>query len=300
MTIRHHHAAPQSPARVVVIGASGFVGGDLVRRLQAASVPVVALSSKDVNLLDEGCVDQLLHLARPGDALVLVSALTPDRGRDVATLMRNLKMAEHVAAFLGRAALAHLVYVSSDAVYPDGANPVTEATPCHPASFHGLMHLAREQILGHEAARAKTPYLVLRPTLIYDARDTHNGYGPNRFLRTAARERKITLFGHGEEKRDHLYIDDLGRLTVHCLEHRSEGVLNVATGASASFHDVARLVCGLCPHPVAVECLPRGTPITHRHFDVTAALKAFPTFRFTTLAEGLAASYQDLAVRAAA
>ena len=46
----------------------------------------------------------------------------------------------------------------------------------------------------------------------------------------------------------------------------------------------------LVPRPVPVQGTARKTPITHRHFDVTACFKAFPTFHYTRLADGLRAS----------
>jgi hypothetical protein len=33
---------------------------------------------------------------------------------------------------------------------------------------------------------------------------------------------------------------------------------------------------------------PRANPITHRHYDVTSLLKAFPDYRFIALEQGLA------------
>jgi nucleoside-diphosphate-sugar epimerase len=292
--ITHRHTDPKQPARVVVLGASGFVGRDLVRELAGQNVATLPLASRDVDLCKPESVEALQRLVRPEDALVIVSALTPDRGKDVRTLMRNLAMGEHVSALLERSIPAQVVYVSSDAVYKDDVNPVREDSCCEPASFHGLMHYARERMLAAALPKGKAPLLLLRPTLLYGAGDTHNGYGPNRFARTAAKERKITLFGNGEEKRDHVSIGDVSRLIALCLAHRSEGVLNVAGGQSVSFMEVAQTVARLQGGRVAIDCLPRSTPITHRHFDVTATLKAFPSFRFTPLAEGLAATVQGL------
>src|SRR6516164_921396 len=128
MSIRHNYSQPVNPRRVVVLGSSGFVGGDLVAHLQALQIPNLGLSSRDLNLLADDSAARLGRLVRSDDALVLVSALTPDRGKDVATLMRNLKMGEHVSTCLEKTRIAHFVYIGSDAVYPDNANPVRETT----------------------------------------------------------------------------------------------------------------------------------------------------------------------------
>jgi len=177
------------------------------------------------------------------------------------------------------------VYVSSDAIYSDDANPVTERSCQQPSSLHGVMHLAREIML---RAALKLPLAILRPTLIYGAKDPHNGYGPNRFRRLAAKGEAITLFGEGEEKRDHVHVDDVAALTSAVLQHRSTGTLNIATGRSASFREVAEMVVGLSPRPVEIRGTPRQNPITHRHFDITDCLKAFPEFHYVSLRDGLA------------
>ena len=47
------------------------------------------------------------------------------------------------------------------------------------------------------------------------------------------------LFGEGEERRDHVYIDDVAEIIARALKHRSVGALNIATGEVHSFRDLA-------------------------------------------------------------
>jgi UDP-glucose 4-epimerase len=285
--LTHQLSSPVPPRRVVVLGSRGFVGANLVSCLQAQSIDVLGLSSRDVDLTAIESVTALRSAIRPDDALVFVSALTPDKGRDIATMMRNLQMGQHVCAALSQTRCGHVTYLSSDAVYEDDANPVRETSCASPTSYHGTMHLVRERMLIETLRAATIPLAIVRPSLIYGPGDTHNGYGPNRFVRTAATDRKIALFGGGEEKRDHVYIDDLSRIIDLVLRHRSCGVLNVATGRSTSFADIAVLVRGLVGEDVQVIPSPRANPITHRHFDITALAQAFPTVSLLRLDEGL-------------
>jgi UDP-glucose 4-epimerase len=285
--IKHNEAQPRVPGRVVLLGASGFIGQDLLRYLRDAGVENLALSSTDVDLTRPEAVEKLKAIVREGDSLVIVSAITPDKGKDVGTLMRNLSMGEHVSAFLEEALLAQVIYISSDAVYADDANPVRENSCCDPSSFHGLMHLVRERMFASALQKTGTPYMILRPCAVYGAGDTHNSYGPNRFLRAAIKEYKISLFGQGEEKRDHVSVKDVSSLAGLCLLHRSQGILNVATGESVSFFDVAEMVTDISGERVRVEGSERANPVTHRHFDIAAVYKAFPDFEFTPLRSGL-------------
>lgn len=280
--LEHLNQSLQKPARAVVIGAGGFVGGAIARQLAQDQVPVLAITRKEVDLLQPEAGKTLADVVREDDAVVFVSALAP--ARNSVALMQNLAMAREVIAALAARPIAHLVYISSNSVYADDANPVTEQSCCQPSSMHGMMHAARELMLKGEV---KTPLAILRPSLLYGARDPHNGYGPNRFSRTANKGEPITLFGEGEERRDHVYIEDVARLAVLTVMRKSCGVLNVATGVSTSFRDIAEMIVALAKNSVPIRGTPRQNPITHRHFDITECLKAFPQFRYTPLRDGL-------------
>lgn len=280
--LTHQNQHPQKPARAVIVGAGGFVGGAIANRLAQDSVPVFAVTRKDINLLHQDSGKSLAKALRADDCILFVSAIAPARNSEA--LMKNLAMAEQVIAALKAQPTAHLVYVSSDAVYDDNANPVTERSFCQPSSMHGMMHAARELMLRSEL---NLPLAILRPSLLYGENDPHNGYGPNRFRRLAEKCESITLFGEGEEQRDHVYIEDLARLVAEVIVHRSTGVLNIATGEAVSFRQIAELVVRISGKPVEIRGTPRQNPITHRHFDITECLKAFPRFRYTPLREGL-------------
>jgi UDP-glucose 4-epimerase len=289
--LTHTWPEPRKPTRVVVVGAYGFVGQAIVAALMAKDVPCLPLGSKDIDLTANGAEARLAERLQADDAVVMVSALTPDRGRDIATFMKNLRMMQTLCDALGKQSVAHVVNIGSDAVYPDAASLVDETTPTAPNGFHGMMHLARELMLG---SVAKMPVAYLRPSLLYGAGDTHNGYGPNRYRRTAAAEGKIQLFGNGEEQRDHVYIDDVAELVWRCLVQRSSGTLNIATGQSASFREAADTVAAQFSKAVAVQPQPRAVNavISHRHYQVAARVRAFPDFAPTTLAAGIAATHR--------
>jgi nucleoside-diphosphate-sugar epimerase len=157
------------------------------------------------------------------------------------------------------------------------------------------MHLAREQMI--QAAAGATPPAVLRPTLVYGAGDPHNGYGPNKFRRQANRGEAIVLFGEGEERRDHVDVGDIAEIVRLVLDHRSAGVLNIATGAVASFRALADKAIALSPRKVEVRTSPRSGPMPHngyRPFDPAATLQAFPDFHYTPIDDGLArAQHQE-------
>jgi nucleoside-diphosphate-sugar epimerase len=180
-----------------------------------------------------------------------------------------------------------VVYISSDAVYRDSKAPLTEQSCAEPASLHGAMHLTRELML---RSVVSAPLAVLRPSLLYGAADPHNGYGPNRFRRLAAAGQDIVLFGEGEERRDHVLIEDVAELIWRVLAHRSRGILNVATGEVRSFREIAERIAAMAAPAVAVRGSPRTGPVPHggyRAFDAATCRAAFPDFGYVDPEEGL-------------
>jgi UDP-glucose 4-epimerase len=274
------------PRRTVVIGAGGFVGGSIVAKLKARNANVLPVTRREVDLLDSHAAETLKSLLQPGDAVVAAAARAPCKS--IGMLSDNMVMTKTMLDVLGKAELSHVVNISSDAVYPDGPVPLTEKTPPAPTTLHGIMHFAREIGFSEEV---KAPLANLRLSLAYGAADPHNGYGPNRFLRQANGGEDIVLFGKGEERRDHVLIEDIAEIVVRVLAHRSRGVLNIATGTVDSFLGVAEKAIALNTNKVSLVYQPRQGPMPHngyRPFDIAALRAAFPDFDFTPLLEGMA------------
>jgi UDP-glucose 4-epimerase len=283
--LEHHSSKPAKPARVVVCGASGFVGGAVASRLERDGIPVLRIGRKEADLAAPDAHDRLAALLRPGDAFVAAAARAPVKNADM--LVENMVMARAMVRALSKATVAHVLNISSDAVYADSDKPLTEGSCASPGSLHGAMHLAREVLFRSEL---KAPLATLRPSLLYGAADPHNGYGPNRFRRLAAKGEDIVLFGEGEERRDHVFIDDVAELVARVLYRRSTGVLNIATGEVHSFAEIARQIASCSNKRISVRTTPRSGPMPHngyRAFDIGACRKAFPDFRFTSLQQGL-------------
>jgi nucleoside-diphosphate-sugar epimerase len=284
MTLSHAYSEPRKPDRLVVLGAGGFLGRSLLRTSASAGIQVEGLGSRDIDLADVSAGARLAERLRPKDVVVFLAALTPDKGRDSGTLMRNLAMCRAVCEATRAVEIAHLVCASSDAVYSFDTALISEDTAAIPIDLYGAMHRTRELML---AAEAKAPLAIFRIPALYGAGDTHNSYGPNRFLRQALKDGNILLFGDGEERRDHVYVDDAADLILRVVLRGSTGLLNLATGTSTPFRVVAEMTAQCFDRAISIKPSPRQNPIMHRHFDVTNTLRAFPTMRFRPLQEGL-------------
>lgn len=265
-----------------ILGSNGFVGQYLTKVLDDKKIAYKGFTSKELDLINPESTQFLLNNLKAEDTVIFLSCLTPDKGKDSATMFKNLKMADHVAMAIAQKNIAHLVYISSDAVYGVNNNPVSEKTPADLVDLYGYMHWGRELILKEACAKTKTPLCLLRPVGMFGKGDTHNSYGPNRFVKMAMEKKKISLFGGGEEKRDHLYVGDFAKIITDVCQKKTEGVLNIATGKAYSFMEVATILGAASG--AEIENLPKsGGEITHKHFDITNFIKAFPSMTFKTL-----------------
>jgi nucleoside-diphosphate-sugar epimerase len=266
-----------------------------MQRLQVAGAAALGLTRKDIDLTAPGAAEHLSAALKSSDAVVAVAARAPCK--DLGMMVENMLIVRAITDALGQLPVQHVVNIGSDAVYTDAPVPITELTPTAPTSLHGAMHLAREIAF---TSSVKSPLALLRPTLIYGAEDPHNGYGPNRFRRLANSGQEIVLFGQGEERRDHVLVQDVAEIIFRVLQRRSKGVLNIATGQTHSFREIADLVVTRAGRNVAIKTSPRSGPMPHngyRPFDISECRAAFADFSYTPLAEGIAKAQREAAKR---
>ena len=271
-------------SRVVVLGATGFIGNAIAKKCLANNLEVIMLSRADIDLENSNAGDKLKKIIKDGDTLVAAAAVAPVKNLEMLT--QNLKIVEQIMIAGRSKKLNYFLNISSDAVYQDSDKFLTEKSVRAPLSLHGVMHLARE--LCFESLMV--PIGTLCPTLVYGNDDPHNGYGPNQFSRLARGSEDITLFGKGEELRDHVFIDDVAEVSVMMVEKQINKRINVASGEVHSFDTIAAACLKKCDSKKNIKFKKRTGPMPHngyRAFDITKLKLTFPSFTPTKLSDGL-------------
>ncbi|MCW5744775.1 MAG: NAD-dependent epimerase/dehydratase family protein [Alphaproteobacteria bacterium] len=294
--LTHTRSPGLLPPRTVVVGAAGFVGHAVANRIAARGGDVVGLARAQIDLGADTATDRLVGQLRPKDTVIISAVKVPCRTPDM--VVHNLAMMARITNALRARPVDHVVYVSSDAVYADSSVPLTESSLKGPDNLYGIMQLTRELMLRDVVPTAGLTFV--RPTMIYGAADPHGGYGPNQYRRLAAASKDIILFGEGEERRDHVFIDDVAEIIARIVEQRSVGALNVASGAVHSFRAIAEQIAELYGNKVKVIGTKRSGPMPHggyRPFDISAIGLAFPDLKMTQLPDGIARVHREIAER---
>src|SRR3954469_7667202 len=142
--------------RLLVTGAAGMLGSDVVAAAGPGGHEVAALARADLDITDPAAVAAALRDARP-DAVVNCAAWTDVDGAEEheaqATAVNGDGAGQGAAA--AQQAGAHLVHVSSDYVFDGRASePYPEDAPTGPAGAYGRSKLAGEQAIAAAGGRA--------------------------------------------------------------------------------------------------------------------------------------------------
>ncbi|RDV03150.1 NAD-dependent epimerase/dehydratase family protein [Undibacter mobilis] len=282
--------APLKPRRVVLLGGGGFLGRHVGHYFRGRDVTCVSLGRRDLDLA-AGNADVLADNLKADDAVVMLSVAS---GRAVAeeAYDANLRMANAVVTAVKLRPVAHVTYVSSEAVYGTaGAGGAVDesATPLPPDTY-GAMHLARERLF--EALEGNVA--ILRPVMVLGADDPHNAYGPNRFVRDALAGGLVTLFGEGDDVRDYVSAEDFAAVVGAVVACAGHGTLNVASGEPLPARRAAEICFAALGLPVRMQSVPRSQPASARIYDTALRRKMLPH----VFVKPAAAAIQELAAGA--
>ncbi len=264
--------------RLLITGASGFLGSHFVERFASLGFRVTAL---DVRPLSEPfsrlCETTVLAayddpamlpevLARQDVVLHCASTTVPsstDAIRDVETnLCGALRLIEAMAC----SACRRLIYVSSGGtVYGDCASErIVEDAPRRPISSYGIVKVAIESYVDAFRCSSGASTAILRPSNPFGPlQSTSAGQGlVGTVIRRLMADQPIDVWGDGSSIRDYIYIDDLVDCVVRLVNSDAEGTFNVGSGIGLSVREVIEVV-GSC-----MGVVPRVVLHGARPFDV--------------------------------
>ncbi|MDC1375717.1 SDR family oxidoreductase [bacterium] len=272
--------------KIVIIGNNGFVGSNISKNLLSLNKEVIGINRSHTDFLKKDSTRFISKKVSDGDIVVLSAAIAPAKNSE--DLQNNIELITNIINAIKSKSLEYLLNISSDAVYEDSKDLISEDTTIYPQGFHGIMHCMREHLLERNLS---APLGHLRPTLIYGENDPHNGYGPNSFLRKTLDDKNIQLFGNGEEQRDHIYVEDVSDIAREMILKKITGPINAVSGSIISFKEIALLMKKYLNNNIEIINNPRIGPMPHngyRAFNKLSLNNQFPKLKLRSLEEYIA------------
>ncbi len=258
--------------KIVVTGAAGFIGSNLVKGLNARGIDdIIAVDDlrqgdKFRNLADLGIADYVDADDFYGrftdgafgkiDAVFHEGACSDTMELDGKYMMDNNYTLSCDLFHACRTRNTRLLYASSAATY--GGSDIFSESPQHekPLNVYGYSKLLFDQRmrreLGARFENAQTQVAGFRYFNVYGPREQHKGrmasvafHQFNQFQS----EGKVKLFGGyggyaaGGQMRDFVFIDDVVAVNLWFFDHpEKSGIFNLGTGRAQPFNDVALAV----------------------------------------------------------
>jgi ADP-L-glycero-D-manno-heptose 6-epimerase len=251
---------------IVVTGAAGFIGANLVRALndrgqtEIIAVDNLARADKFANLVDCEIADYLdkdeflLRLA-DGDfdddveAILHQGACSDTMETDGRYMMRNNYRYSTSLLDWCQDNDVPLLYASSAAVYGGSAAFREERQFEAPLNVYGYSKFLFDQYVRRALPERTAQIAGFRYFNVYGPRERHKGRMASvalHFFDQYRAERRVRLFegaggyAAGEQRRDFVSVEDVVKVNLDFLDHPDRsGIFNLGTGSAATFNDVA-------------------------------------------------------------
>jgi len=295
---------------VLVTGAAGLVGQNLIPRLKARGFQVVGIDKHPTNTrrLAELHPDIRVieaDLSRPGDwqdalagadAVVLNQAQIGglDRAEFVAN---NVTATEHILAAMQRHATPYFVHISSSVVNSKAQDLYVETKT------------AQETLVDACAI----PHVVLRPTLMFGWFDRKHLGWLRRFMDRAP---VFPIPGNGRYRRQPLYAGDFSAVIAASIDQRKTGTFDISGRREIDYVDLIRMIKKIAGGRAAIVHIPfrmfwlllwlyarfdRNPPFTTNQLEALVIPEVFPIIdwpqmfgvRETPLEEALTETFRD-------
>ena len=217
--------------KVLITGANGQLGHELVRATVAAGHEVVATSHETLDITDKSSVDAAISAARP-DVVIHAAAWTAvdacESDPEKALLVNGT--ATKYIADAAHAVGAHVVYISTDYVF-DGSktSAYDEEDSPNPQSVYGSSKLAGERALGPNDAIVRIAWVC-------------GFYGGNMVKTILRLAEQPQLKFVDDQIGNPTFADDAAEMIVRLATEKRSGIWHVTNQGDVSWYEFAREV----------------------------------------------------------
>lgn len=288
--------------KVLVTGASGFIGRHLVRALLALGAEVGTMARRHVAADTRAFVGDLRDAHFVQDAIgswqpqvILHLAATRLRSLDPANMREAIDanvggMLNVLSAASGQPSLFSVVALGSGEEYGSAPTPYEETYRELPISAYSLSKLTATNLCQMMARTLAVPVCVLRPSVVYGPEQGDDMFVPA-LVRALLLGERFPMTA-GEQTRDFVFVGDLVEaiLLAGSTPNLGGEVINIGSGLAtsiAALADSVEAVTDSHGHTDRGAVAYRGAEPMNYAMNITKAERLLGWRPATTLGEGL-------------
>ena len=254
--------------KIIILGSTGFIGKNLTNyfskkknfRVFAVYNKRKPWKNKKVNFIkadlrNKSDVDKVLR----GKDVVIQAAATTSGSKDIVKkpyihVTDNAVINSYILRSSYENANKFFIFLSCSIMYHSSNKPISEDSldlnkNPYPSYFGGAwMKIFVEKCCEFYSKFKRTKYLVIRHSNIYGPHDKYDLDKSHVFGATITKvmkaKNKIEVWGHGNEKRDFLFIDDLINFIDIAIKKQKSyfELVNVSYGKSISIKEIVKKI----------------------------------------------------------
>lgn len=232
--------------RVLITGASGFIGSHLDKKLTQDGYLVTRFRG---DLRKKTDIQKNLQKSNPAYIYHLGAVVDLSRSYLVAKkcIEINLKGTLNLLESLHKSKIQKFIYTSTEEVYGKNKLPYSEDHLPHPPSPYAITKIASEQFIWQYANELGFDAYIFRIGTVYGPGQIAGTRLIPTIIDKALKNEDIPL-NSGLKKRDYIYIDDVVTALTKVLSLKKSGVyeiINLGGGKHYSLREMMRIILRL-------------------------------------------------------
>lgn len=244
--------------RVLITGANGFVGSNLMSLLVDTDIEIIPMVRRSINFKNEVIADfcdsdfsKTLYSLPKVDAVVHLGAKVSFDVNSKKTLFMPNVLATGILANWASKTGMYFVFASTATVCGAKTPRITIDSKPSPDMDYSYSKWLSEELIKMSGVR----HVILRIGGVFGKNGPHH-LGINKAIDNTFKGIAPNVYSGGVEKRNYIYVYDLAKLIMFCLENEVEGVHLVAGSDVNTIHEMLETICKGLLHgikPVVLE-----------------------------------------------